>query len=147
MLWNAWADLYFIFVFFNTLWWATPQSLCSTLPATYLGDAVSALLWHHCLQRVHTVLVWWGISLRAHVSQFVQGCFLFLFCFAFVCLLLFLRGVWGGGGGERDTSYNCFAMFARSCTLSDWLVSEHTWSQNMLTEIRTAIYFADPHKL
>ena len=46
---------------------------------------------------------------------------LFCFVFVFVCLLLFLRGKQGGGGGGggRDASYNCFAMFAQSCTLSD----------------------------
>ena len=52
-----------------------------------------------------------------------------VFCFCFVCFCLFVvvfcfclfvcLFFGGKGGGGEDTSYNCFAMFARSCTLSD----------------------------
>ena len=71
-------------------------------------------IWHHCLQRLHTVLVWWGISLRAHASQFVQGCFLFLFCFCFCFFIV----VFEGGGGRYILQLLC-----NVCTVmyAEWL--------------------------
>ena len=123
MLWNAWANLFILYLYFSIHCCDEhPCKHCTVHAQWNILVMLSGLL----LQRQVSfkvvfaeyvwifgiivcrdcILYWYGevIVARTHVTQDVQGCFLFFFL---------------------NTSFNCFAMISWSCALSDWLVSEN----------------------